>query len=340
MRILFAGPGFRWSTTEARRRALIALGHHVDAIDVQTFVDPSSRLLPKIMRHLNIGRGVADYNDALVAKALAIRPNLIWLDQPVQVWRRTVLKLQSVGAVVVNRNSEYIGHRSYWFRHLVRAASLYDAHIVTNRLTADLLRRRGAKRIILAQFAYDPSLHRPVTLTPSEEAEYDTDAVFVGHWEPRTEGRVVHLRRSGIRVSVHGPNWHRAVRLGDRRRMAPLFGEPYVKALRGAKICLGFLSRWNHNQATPRTFEIPASGSFLLGDRTALQLSYFEEGREAEFFASDEEMVMKCRYYLQHEEERKTVAYAGYMRCLASAHSNEDEMRRNLAEIFNSDRDV
>lgn len=56
----------------------------------------------------------------------------------------------------------------------------------------------------------------------------------------------------------------------------------------------------------------------------------FEEGKEAEFFGSDEELVEKVRFYLNHQEERRRIAAAGRRRCLESKYSNHDRMRSML----------
>jgi hypothetical protein len=336
MRVLFGGPLFEWNTTEGRRRALVQLGHEVRAIDLFQFIDPGPGLVQKIRRHLHVGGRVAAYNAEFLKEGAAWKPDLVWLDPAAQVWPKTVQVLRSSGAIVVNHNTEYVGFRRYWFRHLLAAASLYDAHFVTNNLTAEILRRRGARRVIIGQFSYDPELYRPITLTETEAEKYRSDAVFVGHWEPRTARLVAQLKRSGLSVKIYGPNWRRAVNLGERRIIKPIYGEEYVKALAGAKICLCFLSRWNRNQATLRTFEIPASGGFLMADRTPLHSSYFEEGKEAEFFSSEAELVEKCRRYVLESEARVRIARAGHKRCTQGAHTHKDEVERLLSELWRS----
>ena len=39
---------------------------------------------------------------------------------------------------------------------------------------------------------------------------------------------------------------------------------------------------------------------------------YFEIGRELETYSSEEELLEKISYYLQHEEERQIIARNGY----------------------------
>ncbi|MFB7637342.1 CgeB family protein [Peribacillus butanolivorans] len=68
----------------------------------------------------------------------------------------------------------------------------------------------------------------------------------------------------------------------------------------------------------PRTFEISACGAFQLSDiRQELQ-RYYEIGKEIETYKSPSELTEKIDYYLNHDEERNTIAQRGYIQTLKS----------------------
>src|SRR5262249_51832227 len=72
---------------------------------------------------------------------------------------------------------------------------------------------------------------------------------------------------------------------------------------------------------TSRTFHIPATGSFLLHERTAEFLEYFAEGTECGCFGDANELVDKIAYYLSRPNERAALAEAGRQRALTSGYA-------------------
>jgi len=112
-----------------------------------------------------------------------------------------------------------------------------------------------------------------------------------------------------------------------------LFGDDYVKALFASKINLCFLSVWNRNVVTIRSFEIPACRTFMLAKRTDAHTRYYEEGKEAEFFSDIDELERKIKYYLENDEERNKIAKAGYQKCISSDYSDLDRMKNTMDQI-------
>ena len=112
-----------------------------------------------------------------------------------------------------------------------------------------------------------------------------------------------------------------------------VYADEYAWSLTGARIGVGFLRTICPDQHTTRTFEIPACGSMLLADRTEEHGECFEEGSEAEFFSSSDELLDKARYYLSHETERARIALGGYTRSVTSGYSYDDRVAAVLSEL-------
>ena len=66
-----------------------------------------------------------------------------------------------------------------------------------------------------------------------------------------------------------------------------------------------------------RIFDILGCGGFLMTNYQTELTEHFEIGVDLEAYASMEELVDKCAYYLKHEDERKQIAQNGYRKWLA-----------------------
>ncbi len=157
---------------------------------------------------------------------------------------------------------------------------------------------------------------------------------FIGHCESHYVRCLKAAGQATGQLKIWGQGW---VRHSKFFRWAKpyvqgdgVWGEEYPKALCSVKICLGLLSKLIPETATTRTFEIPACGAFLLAERTDEHQGLFEEGSEAAFFSSEEELIDKIRYYLQQDAERARIARAGRQRCLSSGYSNTDRLQSML----------
>ena len=82
-------------------------------------------------------------------------------------------------------------------------------------------------------------------------------------------------------------------------------------------------------QIKGRNFEVPGCGGFLITGPAENLEEYYRDGEEVVIFRSQEELIDKARYYLEHEEERAAVAQAGCRRTLA-----EHTYVHRFAEIF------
>jgi spore maturation protein CgeB len=109
-----------------------------------------------------------------------------------------------------------------------------------------------------------------------------------------------------------------------------VWGEEYNKALCGAKVALCFLSKHNRDTYTRRCFEIPATRTLMLSERTEDLLSLYKEGEEADFFSSLDEMTNKVKLYVEDEKRRQAVADMGYRRVMSDGHDVVSRMKQVL----------
>ena len=78
-----------------------------------------------------------------------------------------------------------------------------------------------------------------------------------------------------------------------------------------------------------RVWDVLASGGFLMTNFTAELLDFFEPDKELVIFESERELVEKCAYYLEHEDERERIAAAGKKK-IQKEHSLKERIKTML----------
>jgi spore maturation protein CgeB len=69
-------------------------------------------------------------------------------------------------------------------------------------------------------------------------------------------------------------------------------------------------------QIKGRNFEVPGCGGFVLTGRPENLEDYYRIGNEVACYRDGEDLVAKIQYFLKNEEERASIALAGYRRTL------------------------
>jgi len=228
-------------------------------------------------------------------------------------------------------------------KYFLSCLPLYNAVFTTKsyNLNPEELPSLGARKVIFVKQAFDPSIHRPVTINNSDEKSFGSNVSFTGTYESDRRNKLFYLADSGIKVRVWGNGWAKYVGQHPTLQIEnkPIYEEEYVKHICASKVNLCFLRKINRDLHTSRSFEIPACGGFMLAERTSDHQELFEEDKEAVFFDINDpkELLAKVRYYLEHDEERKAIAKAGRERCLKSGYSHHERLTWMLQQIFPND---
>lgn len=333
-RILVVGQQEFGGTGRSRLEAFRLLASGTEGVDLSFSIQGLSLWQQIQTNHLYCGERIRDINRRVAETARAVRPDIVWVEKGLHLWPET---LQAVRETKTARIIHFSPDNQRAFanqsRHYLWGFPLYDTHVTTKPDDVEWLRCRGARHVEQMGKGFDPQIHRPFDLTPEEQQEFGCEVGFVGHWEPWREQLLLRLEERGYAVKVWGGGWQRA----RHRRRRPfskarqLVGHQYAKAVCGAKISLCLLSRWFGDRTTARSVEIPACGGFLLAERNLEHLELFREGEEAEFYATEREMLEKIGRYLRDEAARRSVALAGRARCLrgyANAERLRDVMNR------------
>ena len=337
-RVLFVGNAFEGSTAFQRRKAFAELGHEVFFVPSGDGF-PTRRSFYRRVRHkLGMPLENCGENLGLVKMSKQVRPELIWIEKGTTIRRSCIQHIKGMlpDCKVVSFSSDDMmnpRNQSYYWRS---ALSSYDVHVTTKTYNITELTNAGAQDVVFMPKSFDPDTHKPLSLTQREYDQYGARVAFVGSHEKERANSIMELSFRGIPVRVWGNGWQGCIRnnVGLIIEGRPVYGNDYAKVLNASKINLCFLRKMNRDQQTARSIEIPACGAFMLAERTGEHLQLFREGIEAEFFADDEELLEKVRYYLAHDAERRKIAAAGRQRCLDDKYSHASRLRKVLNEIF------
>lgn len=342
MRILFIGelnPGCRGYQ---RFRALRELGHETIGcalVPPAQGLDYSSSIWQRIRWKLGFPADTYKVNARLFHEVETKMPDTVWVEKGNVIWPRTLARIRKLSScptvVSYSEDDMFARHNRSWY--YTAGLKHYDIVFTTKSYNrnANELPALGARRVIFVDKAFDTHTHRPIDITDSDVRQYGCDVGFIGTYEkPRAES-MFFLAKNGIKVRIWGSGW---ARLADAHpnlivENRGLYGDDYCKGICATKINLCFLRKINRDLQTDRTMEIPACGAFMLAERTDEHRRLFEEGAEAAYFGSDEELLEKVRFYLANEGRRQEIAGAGRRRCKVSGYSHHDRLRWMLGQL-------
>lgn len=281
---------------------------------------------------------------SLVEFAERIQPELVIILKGLLIGREDVQMMRRRSQWVVNINHDDFFSHNPNNRSMLQRTALphYDYVFTTREVNVDEVRRLNPS-VEFFPFAYYPRIHRPVSIPPEEHGKWSSDVVFIGTWEQeRCKLLETLVRRVRCRYAIWGTQWNKAGKwspLKEFIRGREAVMDEMAKVIGGAKVALAFLRKENRDDYTQRTFEIPACGGVLLGERTRRHLEFFREGEEAEFFDhnSPDEMVAKVQMLLTNNDHRENVRATGRAALLRQPHTYRDRMERVL-ELYNKHR--
>lgn len=334
-RILCIGEAWFGSDARAAFSALRRLGHSVQVFDESSYFPVQwqsivSKGIRKVFRPLF----VRELAHAVYRSIARYRPHLLFVFKGNWVHPEIIRHCRQQGIATVNYYPDvsFLSHGPY----IPRALPLYD-HVFNTKSYGlqDMRSNLAVKHVSFLEPGYDPELHRPMTLTKEDETAYRCDVAFIGTWSSKKEAILASLCQNlpAIKVKIWGSQWQKSRDPNLRKaiRGYEVTGDEYTKAICGSSVCLGLLSEVGKGASsgdliTARTFQIPACGAFMLHERNSEVLIYFDEGRDAEFFSSPEELVEKVTYYLTHQEQRQGKADNGLQRSLRNGYAIDNRM--------------
>lgn len=346
LNILFVGALWHGGTALQRCESLVKLGHNVISIDytypniIQKMYRFDRRVMSKLYRmglHNFKAPDLGKVNEQVIDKINNNVFDIIFLDKCLTVDVNTMkyIKNKQKKCLIVGFSPDDMFAKHNQTKQFMETISLYDIYFTTKSYGVKELQALGCNNVEYIGNAFDPDTHKTTNITARDRIKYGGGVGFIGSWEQERANSLYYLARNKIQVRIWGEGWNKCKYKHDNLLVEgrPLWASEYAKGICSFDINLCFLRKVNRDLQTTRSIEIPACGAFMLAERTKEHQDLFQEGVEAEFFDSDDELLQKVRYYLQNEKRRLEVALAGQRRCVSSKYSYIDRMEEIITKV-------
>lgn len=335
MRILYFGDDGTHSTSLQRALALRRIGHEVTVLNPRSPI-PRGR----VFAGLNVRTGFRLFAPLVlrwIRRRLGeARWDLAWMDGCPEMGRAAYRDVRRHVGRIINYNlDDPFGTRDRrkWDLYL-QAVPEHDVTVVVRTENIAEARARGARRVVRVFRSYDPVAHAPIDPVSPELDTWRSEVVFVGTWMPERGPFFAELLRRGLPVVIRGDLWAKAAEIDALRpalRGAAVYGRDYVRALCGAKIALGLLSKGNRDLHTQRSAEVPHLGVAFCAERTTEHVAMLGEDGAA-LFDNAEECVARCRRLLDDPAARRAQAERARDRIHTLRLSNDEVLAGILGE--------
>jgi hypothetical protein len=297
------------------------LGHDVIDIDYEQFLMKNKCLFSSLHNRLqdryHFGLMMRKYNKAIIDAVLVNNPDFVFFYRCYHVWPRTMRMIKNKSLLISYNNDDPFSGRpsDFYYRFHLNCASCCDVNFVYRKKNLIDYSKIGITNTRLLLPYYLSWQNKPI------RCDKDIPIAFIGHFE--NDGRDYTIKKmieAGIPIRVYGREyrWEESAIYNEIKDVlyAGVRGEKYNELLNRCKIVLVFLSQMNHDTYTRRCFEIPATSSMMMAPYTDELNDLFKEGEEAVYYRNDEELIKKCKFYLENEDNINIIASNGFKRLI------------------------
>jgi spore maturation protein CgeB len=241
-------------------------------------------------------KGFKGINEDLIELAKKEKPKyIVWPSVNYEFLETTFDKIRKLGTKIIglffDDEFRFDNYSKYWIPHL-------DFCVTNCKEVLEKYSRFGAK--VIHVFV----CHNLPLDVDWENIKYKYEVSFVGTKTPERVRYIKEIKKRGIKVYLAGYGW-------NLRGKIPF--EEMLEIFQTSKINLNFSGTKGGKKGWKgRILEVINAGGFLLTEYRPGIEEFFEIDKEIVCFKNANEMVEKIIYYLNHEEERKRIAQAGW----------------------------
>lgn len=263
-------------------------------------------------------------NFLLYKRVKRFNPDFIFFVKAETIYSKIIKKLKKNNYFMFNfyPDNPFVFWNGNSNKEVLSSLIYYDCFLSWSKLLMPVLGFAGAKDVYYFPFAYDKDIfEKNLKLTKQDINKYKSDVCFAGTWESEREEWLTKLMQKmpNLNLVIYGNLWEQKLYKNSILRKflknKAVYKDELIKIFKTSKIVLNFIRKQNRTSHNMRTFEVPATGSFLLTQRTKEQAEeLFKEGKSIECFGSVNELISKIEFYLKNDDLRRVVAANGKKR--------------------------
>jgi len=267
------------------------------------FHKPLQEVFSKVIAYDFVKRmteiGIKGVNKEIIELVRKERPKyVIWFMSIYELLESTFDSIREEGSIVVAWVSDdeyrFAYYSKWWIPHLDYCVS-HDLEAIPK------YQALGGQAI----FAF-PCEGVPVDRDWSKiEEKYEVS--FVGWKSKALRAQYIdEIKKRDIPIQLFGRGWEGGY----------IPHEDMIGIFKTSKINLNFSGTGNRTGLKGRLSTVCLAGGFLLTEYTPGIENYFKIDKEIVCFRNTEEMIEKIKYYLNHDEDRRAIAQAGWKRAI------------------------
>lgn len=258
-------------------------------------------------------------NLLLVFKLCVLRPDTVFFIKAENISYRVTRwckKFFGCRVVIFYPDSPFAFYLGNSNSNVLRALEYTDIFFYWNQLHFHAIKSAGAK--VVCYFPFFPDID--FFLDKPKDLQYEYDVCFVGAWDKKRENLLTFLVKSlpDLRVCIIGPMWQEYLSTQHLlRRFIKKDSVTFIEMQQVfwvSKICINIFKAQNEDCHNMRTFEIPASHSFMLAEYSKDQDAFLEEGVNYVSFLDASDMTSKIGFYLSCNSMRENISNNAFLK--------------------------
>ena len=182
LKILIYGEPLNWGMGPNLVESYKTLGHDAELYDYTQFLYTTKKytLFNRVLDRLLFRSIARNINNELMNTVESKRYDLLIVLKGIHLYSKTIVSIKRNVDLVVNWNTDDFFNPLNNSNYLLESFGKYDCIFTARGHLIDEYLKKGAKRVEVLDWYFNPKYQHPVDITESEKINYGSDIVFVG----------------------------------------------------------------------------------------------------------------------------------------------------------------